>query len=327
MLRRTEPTPNKPLPPIKPQAGARHSGASSPVPPSAAPNAVAGGKPGAALQQQHQQQDAGLPTEKLPLPMLASFGVVSAVLLLLGFALATAERRAAAAALVQAASDRWFALLWTVLAPAVHGRTSGFKAELGLAGLAGNVLEIGPGLGANAPLLDPAAITHLTLVEPNRFMTARLNATLVARGFKPSQLTFVTKPLQDAAADAAQGSFDAVFGTLVLCSVPPSQLFVALETIYGWLRPGAPFVFLEHIASPHGSVARTVQEVVAPVFHTCGGGCNTRQDTETAIKALPWAVDIVGRQEGIQTVIWGRATKPSGLLAPGSLYKFIRRMF
>ena len=110
-----------------------------------------------------------------------------------------------------------------------------------LSGLQGDVLEIGPGAGPNLAYF-PRGV-RWTGLEPNPAMHPYL--------LEEAQRLGMTIQLRDESADvinAPDDHFDAVVSTLVLCSVPDPHR--TLQEIRRVLKPGARFVFIEHVAAP-----------------------------------------------------------------------------
>jgi ubiquinone/menaquinone biosynthesis C-methylase UbiE len=87
-----------------------------------------------------------------------------------------------------------------------------FRERL-LAGLSGDVLEIGGGAGANLPWYGPA-VTSLTFTEPQPPMLRRLQRT--AREHRPSA-TVLRAPAEDL--PFGDHTYDMAVSTLVLCGV------------------------------------------------------------------------------------------------------------
>jgi ubiquinone/menaquinone biosynthesis C-methylase UbiE len=122
-----------------------------------------------------------------------------------------------------------------------------FRERL-LAGLSGDVLEIGGGTGANLPCYGPA-ITSLTLTEPQPPMLRRLERT--AREHHPSAKV-LRAPAEDLPFD--DHTFDVAVSTLVLCGVDDQPR--ALRELRRVLRPGGQLLFIEHVRADDPGTAR-----------------------------------------------------------------------
>jgi len=153
---------------------------------------------------------------------------------------------------------------------------AGWRRAL-LADVAGEVLEIGAGTGANLAHY-PAALGRLVVTEPDRHMRARLQARAAEPG--APELGIV-----DAHAESlpfADASFDVVVGTLVLCSVrDPVASLAELRRV---LRPGGRLVYFEHVASENARIRR-VQELVQPVWRCLAGNCHLARPTGDLLDA------------------------------------------
>lgn len=176
--------------------------------------------------------------------------------------------------------------------------------------LSGTVLEIGPGSGANLAYLNPHAVSQAVKwigVEPNRFMHPYLARTARALGMEIEIRHGVAEELP-----AADGSVDAVIATWVLCSVTDQAR--VLNEILRVLKPGGKFLFIEHVASPHGTWLRRIQEFMAPLWRRMGDGCHPDRETGCAIERAGFKdVTIQSFDAPVPVVkphIAGMATKP-----------------
>ena len=143
------------------------------------------------------------------------------------------------------------------------------KAAL-FSSLRGDVLEIGPGAGANFPLF-PKQIRWIG-IDPNPAMRRYLLSRAGAAG--------ITADLRLGGAermDVPREAFDFVVGTLVLCSVP--DVSQVLREVRRVLRPGGSFLFFEHVAAPRGTMRRRVQWLLRPAFRFFGDGCHPDRET------------------------------------------------
>jgi ubiquinone/menaquinone biosynthesis C-methylase UbiE len=156
-----------------------------------------------------------------------------------------------------------------------------------LAGIAGRVIEIGAGTGANFAHY-PAAVTEVLAVEPEAHLRG-LAAGVAAQATVP--VTVV-----DGVADrlpAGDGGFDAAVVSLVLCSVPDQA--TALAELRRVLRPGGRLHFWEHVRAETRGLARVQRVLDATVWPALGGGCHTARDTAASITAAGFAIDRLER--------------------------------
>jgi SAM-dependent methyltransferase len=143
-----------------------------------------------------------------------------------------------------------------------------YKKRL-LADLHGDLLEIGPGAGANFGYYAPDV--RWVGVEPNLYMERHLRAEAAACGFTIDLRTGYTEALP-----VDDQSVDVVVSTLVLCSV--RDLKATLAEIRRVLRPGGKFVFIEHVAAPAGSRLRRLQNGVRPLWSFLADGCQVNRE-------------------------------------------------
>lgn len=151
-----------------------------------------------------------------------------------------------------------------------------------LAGLAGRVVELGAGNGANFAYYPPA-VTEVVAVEPE--------AALRRQAENAARRAPVAIEVLDAEADALRlpsDSFDAAVTSLVLCSVPDPPS--ALAALYRVLRPGGQLRFYEHVRSSLPAAAR-LQDGIDLIWPAVAGGCHTNRDTLSAITAAGFCID------------------------------------
>ena len=159
-----------------------------------------------------------------------------------------------------------------------------------LAGVGGEVLEVGSGTGANLPSY-PAGVTRLVLAEPDRHMRRRLADRVAAAGRSDIEVCAAAAEQLPMAA----GTFDWVVSTLVLCSVP--DIDAALREIGRVLRPGGGLVFLEHVAaSPDRPRRRRWQGRLEPLWKLVAGNCHLTRETEAALSRLGFCVEQIERE-------------------------------
>jgi SAM-dependent methyltransferase len=147
-------------------------------------------------------------------------------------------------------------------------------------GLPGQVVEIGPGIGANLAYLP--ARSRLVAVEPNPYMHAALLRRAARRG--------IDVEIHRVAGDATglpDWSADAVISTLLLCTVPdPGRVVAEIRRI---LRPGGRYAFLEHVAAPERTLLRGIQHGTRRPWGWLFEGCSCERDLAAVIRAAGFA--------------------------------------
>jgi ubiquinone/menaquinone biosynthesis C-methylase UbiE len=146
-----------------------------------------------------------------------------------------------------------------------------------LAGLSGEVIEIGAGNGLNFQHY-PAEVKRVLAVEPEPRLRALAEdkARAIPLDIEVAEGRAERLPAQDA-------SFGAAVVCLTLCSVTDQA--AALAEVHRVLRPGGQLRFFEHVRA-ESAFMRSVQRVADATFWPllCGG-CHTGRDTQAAITA------------------------------------------
>ncbi|QXC59509.1 class I SAM-dependent methyltransferase [Aquihabitans sp. G128] len=201
-----------------------------------------------------------------------------------------------------------------IVAPAEEACFQGWRHEL-LAGLTGDVLEIGAGTGANVAHY-PAAVRRVVFTEPDPGMRRQLEERLAAaRGggtFAPGAAEVRTD--RAAALSVPSGSLDAVVGTLVLCTVPDPA--AALAEVRRVLKPGGTFTFLEHVAADDRPDRLRWQRRLDPVWRRVAGGCRLTRRTAEAIEAAGLEPVDLTRESARKAIALIRPTIRGHAMAP-----------
>lgn len=155
-----------------------------------------------------------------------------------------------------------------------------------LAGLTGQVVEIGAGNGMNFQHY-PRTVEEVVALEPEAYL--RTKAEQAARNAP------VRVSIRDGVADPLpleSDSVDAAVASLVLCTVPdPGRALGELRRV---LKPGGELRFLEHVRSDRPGKAR-IQERLdrSGIWPRVGGGCHCARDTVAAIEAAGFHIERV----------------------------------
>lgn len=145
-----------------------------------------------------------------------------------------------------------------------------------VAGLTGDVLEVGPGTGLNFPHYAPGV--HLTGVEPEPYLRAR--ATERADTVRADARVVAGTADRLPADDESQ---DALVVSGLLCSVPdPAAALAEFERV---LKPGGQLRFYEHVRS-RDPLFGAYQTAVKPLHMRLMGGCDPARDTLRAIESV-----------------------------------------
>jgi ubiquinone/menaquinone biosynthesis C-methylase UbiE len=168
-----------------------------------------------------------------------------------------------------------------VIDVALGNRESRKLRARAVAGLEGEVLEVGFGSGRNVPLY-PEAVTRVLAVDPAT-VGRKLAADRVAAS--PIQVEYVgldgqSLPLPDESVDHA-------LSTWTLCTIP--DVHRALTEIRRVLRPGGTLHFLEHGLSPDPKVAKW-QDRLTPLERRIAGGCHFNRPIDDLLAAADFTI-------------------------------------
>lgn len=144
-----------------------------------------------------------------------------------------------------------------------------------LAGVTGEVLEIGFGTGLNLPYY-PEQIHQIATVDPNPGSSAIAQKRIAA-----SPITVAHHVLSSEKLPMPSCSFDSVVSTFTLCSIPDVEQ--ALAEVHRVLKSGGRFFFIEHGLSPEPSV-QVWQNRLTPIQKRVAGGCHFNRNIRQLIE-------------------------------------------
>lgn len=157
-----------------------------------------------------------------------------------------------------------------------------WRREL-LSGLFGQVLEIGPGTGANLRYYT-RSIDCVTVIDPNKKMITELHRKATGSGWDGTRGRCLRSMVgfgEMLPFDMA--SFDNVVITLILCSVDDPKKVVSEAARV--LKPGGRLFLIEHQLPRTGPQA-LLFKAAAPLW-SIPSGCRLDRRTESTIKAEP----------------------------------------
>jgi len=184
-------------------------------------------------------------------------------------------RPASAAFETHPVRGRFNAWFFTVLDRYINWLVRDHKRAV-FSGLPAELVEVGPGVGANFRYLPPGC--RLTAIEPNPYMHGALQKRAARHG-----IGVEIRGTTGDAIDLDDQSVDAVISSLLLCTVAdPGQVVSEIRRI---LRPGGRYAFLEHAAAPDGTVLRGIQRAVRRPWAWVFEGCSCERDLAAVIRA------------------------------------------
>jgi SAM-dependent methyltransferase len=173
-----------------------------------------------------------------------------------------------------------------------------------LAEATGSVLEIGAGTGLNLRHY-PAGLEELVLVEPGRPMADRIDLADAPDGVPTSLVRAPAERLP-----FADGTFDTVVSTLVLCTV--SDPARAVSEVTRVLKPGGRLLFCEHVGAKSGW-RRALQRLSVRPWAAFADGCRCDRPTLATIESQLRIESVErgswrGMPAIVKPLVWGSAT-------------------
>lgn len=178
---------------------------------------------------------------------------------------------------------------------------AGQRREL-LAGVAGELLEIGFGTGLNLPHYPPH-VRRIVALDPNPGMHRRAAARVRQTAIEVERRLLSSEDLP-----FEESTFDSVVSTFTLCSI--EQVERALSEVARVLKPGGRFFFLEHGLSPEPRVQKW-QRRLNRLERLLADNCRLDRDIRTLVEQQPF------RSVELETFYLPHAPRTHGFLSRG----------
>jgi len=156
-----------------------------------------------------------------------------------------------------------------------------------LAGVHGDVLEIGFGTGLNLRHYPPA-VTRLTGIDPIEAPPKKVQARIAAVAFPVA----IHQLRADGRLPFDDKRFDSAAVTWTLCTIPDPV--AALREARRVLKPCASLHFIEHGRSDDPTVARW-QDRWNPIQNVIGCGCNVNRRIDEIVKSAGFRLEKLDR--------------------------------
>jgi ubiquinone/menaquinone biosynthesis C-methylase UbiE len=166
-------------------------------------------------------------------------------------------------------------------------RGFGEMRDEALAGVRGDVLEIGFGTGLNLAHY-PAGVARVTAVDPMDALQERVRARIAAAAF-PVEVHHLRA---DGRLPFDAARFDSAAITWTLCSIPDPG--AALREVHRVLKPGATLHFIEHGRSDDAATARW-QDRWNPIQRVLACGCNVNRQIDALVRDAGFALTKLDR--------------------------------
>jgi SAM-dependent methyltransferase len=155
-----------------------------------------------------------------------------------------------------------------------------------LAGVKGNVLELGFGTGHNLPFY-PADVERVVAIDPSSASYELAQKRIAAAPFPVEYL-----PLTGERIEAPDASFDAAVSTFTLCTV--GDPVATLEQIRRVLKPGGRLHLLEHGLADDVAVQRW-QTRFNGINGLLLGGCRLNRNIERLVRDAGFSFDRIDK--------------------------------
>jgi ubiquinone/menaquinone biosynthesis C-methylase UbiE len=156
-----------------------------------------------------------------------------------------------------------------------------------LAGVSGDVVEIGFGSGLNLPYY-PHGVRRVVGVEPDR-RVSKLGRKRMDRA--PFEVDLIGLKGEEITADSA--SFDHAVTTFTMCSIPGPALYTAMNQVMRVLKPGGKLHFLEHGTAPSRFTRWLQRTLPGKIWGVAVGGCNLTLDIGEVVRASGFETEVM----------------------------------
>ena len=153
-----------------------------------------------------------------------------------------------------------------------------------LAGVAGDVLEVGFGSGLNLPHY-PQGVSKLFAVDP-----ALVGKKLARKRLAGCPFTVEFVGLDGQSISLADASLDFAVSTWTLCTI--QNPLAALSEMARVLKPEGKLHFVEHGRAPERRVRRW-QDLWNPIHKRLAGGCHLNRDVSALVEAAGFRIDSI----------------------------------
>jgi SAM-dependent methyltransferase len=187
---------------------------------------------------------------------------------------------------------RWFAYVYAKFVEPSDRKKMGPVRQFVAGGAHGRVLELGAGTGSNVEYYDWSRIDTLEMTEPDPFMLKHIPPKLESLpAISRAKVHLTEAPAEGLPFSDAE--FDCAVVTLVLCSV--EDLEASLAELRRVLKPGAEMRLIEHVRGAGRTT--TAQKLVQPAYGWFSGNCKLSRDTESAINAAGFDLEVTQRTD------------------------------
>ncbi|WP_252315611.1 class I SAM-dependent methyltransferase [Sinobaca sp. H24] len=171
----------------------------------------------------------------------------------------------------------------TLMAPLEQVKLKQIRRDM-LAGVKGNVLDIGSGTGASMPYYRQAE--SVTFLEPDEGKLKRIS--------RRTALPHVSYYMAQASAENmpfSNDTFDEAAAFLAFCTIPDP--IRALHETARVVKPGGRIQLLEHVRMDSHPRAARIQDILTPAWERVAEGCQLNRSTRHLVEKSPLRLERV----------------------------------